>query len=417
VQVKPLISAIRMRNFLSFGEEVRELPLGTLNVLIGPNASGKSNLIDAISLLAALPKDAPIVSHLSGGVGDWLWKGSKKDPIATIEVDINDLDDTMPSEHRDLLPLLYSLQFTRTGQLFQLIDEKLENKHPVQPGNDVYFYYRYQKGRPVLNACIPPESEEGEHNDYVGRRRQRHLERDTLKDDQSILSQRKDPDSYPEITYVGNKLSRIRVYREWDLGRNTAPRLPQSTDLPGDFLLEDASNLSLVMNDLKNRPLIKTEINKKLRDFSPAVDTFETQTIGGTIQIYFHEKGLAFSVPATRLSDGTLRFLCLLSILCHPSPPPLICIEEPELGLHPDILPTVAELLIEASKRTQLIISTHSDIIVSALSEHPEAVIVCERDENGTIMKRLDASVLKDWLDKYTLGELWQMGEIGGNRW
>jgi hypothetical protein len=54
---------------------------------------------------------------------------------------------------------------------------------------------------------------------------------------------------------------------------------------------------------------------------------------------------------------------------------------------------------------------------VSALSEHPEAVIVCERDENGTIMKRLDASVLKDWLDKYTLGELWQMGEIGGNRW
>lgn len=61
---------------------------------------------------------------------------------------------------------------------------------------------------------------------------------------------------------------------------------------------------------------------------------------------------------------------------------------------------------MEASKRTQLIISTHSDIIVSALSDHPDTVIVCERDEKGTIMKRLDASVLKDWLDKYTLGRM-----------
>ncbi len=411
-----LLASIMMKNFLSFGEDARELPLESLNVFIGPNASGKSNLIDAISLLASLPKDIPIVSHLTGGVGDWLWKGSKKDPIASIEVHINDLDNTMPIEHQALLPLLYRLQFTRTGQLFELVDEKLENRHSVVPGNDVYFYYRYQNGRPVLNTCIPPE-EDGQTNGYSGQRRQRHLERDTLRNDQSILSQRKDPDSYPEITYVGNKFSRIRVYREWNLGRNTAPRLPQSTDLPGDFLLEDASNLSLVLNDLKNRPLVKEEINRRLREFAPTIDTFETQTIGGTIQIYFHEKGLVHSVPATRLSDGTLRYLCLLSILCHPSPPPLICIEEPELGLHPDILPAVAELLIEASERTQLIVSTHSDIIVSALSNYPETVVVCEKDKNGTMMKRLQASVLQEWLTKYTLGELWQMGEIGGNRW
>ena len=99
-----------------------------------------------------------------------------------------------------------------------------------------------------------------------------------------------------------------------------------------------------------------------------------------------------------RLSDGTLRYLCLLAILCHPEPPPLICIEEPETGLHPDILPTIAELLIEASQRTQLIVTTHSDILVSALSDIPEAVLVCEKDEDGTHFKRLNKDDLKEWL-------------------
>jgi predicted ATPase len=105
----------------------------------------------------------------------------------------------------------------------------------------------------------------------------------------------------------------------------------------------------------------------------------------------------------------------LLSILCHPKPPPLICIEEPELGLHPDIIPQVAKLLLEASQRTQLVVTTHSEALVSALSEVPEAIIVCERDDNGTQLRRLEPEKLKEWLERYKLGELWSMGEIGGN--
>ena len=122
-------------------------------------------------------------------------------------------------------------------------------------------------------------------------------------------------------------------------------------------------------------------------------------------------------VPATRLSDGTLRYLCLLAILCHPNPPPLVCIEEPELGLHPDVLPTLAELLKEASERCQLIVTTHSDILVDAMSDRPEAVLVAEKHESGTVLRRLEASKLKPWLEKYRLGALWTRGEIGGTRW
>ena len=109
--------------------------------------------------------------------------------------------------------------------------------------------------------------------------------------------------------------------------------------------------------------------------------------------------------------------MCLLAILCHPEPPPLICIEEPETGLHPDILPTIAELMIEASQRTQLIVTTHSDILVSAFSEIPEAVLVCEKDEDGTHFTRLEKDKLKVWLEEYELGDLWLKGEIGGKRW
>jgi predicted ATPase len=95
----------------------------------------------------------------------------------------------------------------------------------------------------------------------------------------------------------------------------------------------------------------------------------------------------------------------------------LVCIEEPELGLHPDILPTVAELLIDASHRMQLIVTTQSDILVDALTETPEAILVCEKHDGSTTMKRLKKEDLSAWLEKYALGELWRMGEIGGKRW
>ena len=116
---------------------------------------------------------------------------------------------------------------------------------------------------------------------------------------------------------------------------------------------------------------------EKLQAINENVEEIYTNIQGGTVQLLLQERWLREPIPATRLSDGTLRYLCLLTILCHPDPPPLICIEEPELGLHPDVMQSLAKLLIAASQKTQLIITTHSDVLVSALSEFPEVVIVC----------------------------------------
>jgi predicted ATPase len=298
------------------------------------------------------------------------------------------------------------------GHRFELADEAIENPSPAFGEHDVYFFYRYQSGRPVLNVRSMTEALAASSEGRVPR----SLRREDVVADQSILSQRKDPDQYPEITYLGNQFSKAKLYREWNLGRNTEPRKPQKVDLPGDFLSENADNLPLVLNDLESRSETRRTINDYLARFYDSAEAVTSRFQGGTVQIFIHEKGLT-EIPATRLSDGTLRYLCLLAVLCHPNPPPLVCLEEPEIGLHPDILPTVAELLVEASNRTQLIITTHSDVLVAALGSHTESVLVCERDDNGTRLKHLESVKLKEWLEKYTLGELWRMGEIGGTRW
>ena len=87
------------------------------------------------------------------------------------------------------------------------------------------------------------------------------------------------------------------------------------------------------------------------------------------------------------------------------------------MRLHPDMMPTLAELLRQASTRCQLIVTTHSDVLVDALTEEPESVVVCEKHEGRTQLQRLNKKDLAQWLAHYSVGELWRKGELGGNRW
>ncbi|WP_327331546.1 AAA family ATPase [Calothrix rhizosoleniae] len=214
---------------------------------------------------------------------------------------------------------------------------------------------------------------------------------------------------------LSNHFSQISLYRKWNIGRTAEPRNAQKTDLPEHPLLEDGSNLGLFLNNLQHQ-IGNRKIIDKVKKFYDFAEELSIKVYGGTVQIFIREEGLIQPIPATRLSDGTLRYLFLMALLLDPTPPPLICIEEPEIGLHPDILPIIAEMLVEASQRTQLIVTTHSDALVSEVP--PESVLVCERNqEKGTELQCLQPEILKKWLENYTLGDLWKMGEIGGNRW
>ena len=386
-----LIHSIRLSNLLSYGPEAEALPLRPLNVLIGPNGSGKSNLIEAFALLQAAPKALAIPVREAGGIHDWLYKGGDPKPVAEVE--------TIVDNPRGRMPLRHRFAFTESASRFQLVDERIENESAYPGTDEPYFYYRYQDNHPVLNVNGTP----------------RTLKREDVDPEQSILSQRKDPDQYPEITYLGEVLSKIRIYREWGFGRSTTPRLPQKTDLPNDFLDPTGANLALVLNRLHKTRVVKERIIEQLNALYHGIEDFDTSIEGGGAHVVLQESRGA--IPATRLSDGTLRYLCLLAVLCHPTPPPLVCIEEPELGLHPDILPGLAKLLVHASEQCQLVVTTHSDILVDAFTETPESVVVCERNSMGTALRRLEAAELKPWLEKYRLGTLWTRGDIGGTRW
>lgn len=120
-------------------------------------------------------------------------------------------------------------------------------------------------------------------------------------------------------------------------------------------------------------------------------------------------------IPATRVSDGTIRFAAVLATLLAPSAPSILCIEEPELGLHPDAAAAFAEVLVETSERTQVVVTTHSEALIAVLTDHPEALVVCERREETTSLRRLEPGEVEEWMDEYTLGDLWRMGQLGGN--
>jgi predicted ATPase len=399
VEGKRFIHSLQLQNFLSYGSEGEKIELQPLNVLIGTNASGKSNLIEAMGVLKATPTDLLAPIRQGGGISDFLWKGEKGTPTAKIEAILDYPEQTMP--------LRYQISFTAVGQRLEVVDEAIEDMEPrYRSESEPFFYYRHNNwGRPVINVIEDNEQQT---------RKLRTLRREDIIPDQSILSQRKDPEQYPELSYLGNKFADIGLYRNWQTGRDSVSRKAQQTDLPEHPLLEDGGNLGLILNNLQYQ-LGSREIIEKLKLFYDAAEELSIKIYGGTVQIFIRETGLIQPIPATRLSDGTLRYLFLIALLLDPTPGPLICIEEPEIGLHPDILPAVAEMLIEASKRTQLIVTTHSDALVSALS--PESVLICDRDDRGSHLNRLDGDRLKKWLENYSLGDLWRMGEIGGNRW
>ena len=392
------IKDLRLDGLLSFPPGSEAFELRDLNVLIGPNGSGKSNLIEAFELLSATPHDFAAAVRDGGGPAEWLWKGN--DAKGHAEIDAV-LESTQTGR-----PLRYRLRFTTVQSRVEILDEAIEEAEPDphRPDvSDVLFYYRFQQGHPAISV-----------RDHKGRPMdRRQLRREDLLPDQSVLAQRKDPEQYPEVTWTGRRFGSIQTFREWTFGRYVPLRQPQPADLPEDRLLPDSRNLALVLNQIQH--VGETRLNQMLQQFFPRFERLSTKVSGGTVQFYLHEPGFRAPIPATRLSDGTIRFAALLATLLSPSPPPLVCIEEPELGLHPDAVALLADLLLDASERTQLVVTTHSDALVSALTNQPDAIIACERPGAGTVLRRLDPGKLASWLEDYRLGDLWRMGELGAN--
>lgn len=394
--VVPFVNRLRLDGFLSFAPDSEPIDLLPLNVLIGPNGSGKSNFIEAFELLRATPTDLAGAIRDGGGPDEWTWKGDDIPFGASAKLNV-----TLAPQFGFQPQLEYQLSFhERRGR--PAIGAEAINEVTEQGSR---WLYKFKSGH---MAMIVEKRTPGED------RRELNFDLSTLATDQSILSQRKDPVAFPELTWIGQEFGAIQTFREWTFGRYSKLRRPQRADMPGSPLLPNSLNLSLVLNEIEHRDGSQ-KFNNLLKHFFPRFERMSTLVSGGTVQFYLHEDGFSSPIPPSRISDGTMRFIALLATLLAPNPPPLVCIEEPELGLHPDAMTLIAELLKEASQRMQLIVTTHSDALVSALSDEPNSIVTCERLGAGTSLRRIDPEKLAHWLDKYRLGDLWRMGELGAN--
>jgi predicted ATPase len=322
------LKKIEIKGFKSI--ESLELELGDLNVLIGTNGSGKSNLIGAFKLLERYTSGR-LDEYVAGEPDFFLHHGSSVTPEM-------------------------SLRLTLDKQTYDLTLRAARNK--LVPVGE--------------RAPAGDEGEKGPALDFVVY----HF------DDTSDFSPAR------KIAYMDN----------------------------GRYLLHDASNLAAFLYwMLEMKPTRFRRVQEYLRLAAPFFEKFElapSKYKPDKVELAWRQKGSGAVFNAFSLSDGMLRFICLLTLLLQPNLPDLILLDEPELGLHPFAIGMLAEMLDAASEHAQIIVATQSVTLLDNFEA--ERVVVAENDGGKSTFTRLDSGRLAMWLENFSLGELWEKNVLGG---
>jgi predicted ATPase len=361
------LDRLSLRGFKSI-LSLEDFELKKLNVLVGANGAGKSNLVSFFRMLRAMSEEG-LASFViaNGGADGFFFNGPKETP--QIEA---------------------KLTFGKNKYEFILI--------PTASSQMMIKMERYTY---ALSSRWTTFSE--------GRLESRLRQ---WKDDRSV--------SWPNSPGVGahiyNAISSWAVYHFHDTSATAAMRRDQSVR-DWRVLNTDASNIAAILLRLKTSfPGVYLKILETVQLIAPFLDDFllepENKGENEVIRLEWRQKGSTFPFQPWQLSDGTIRFVCLATALLQPDPPSTIIIDEPELGLHPFALEVLAGLFQDASERTQLIVSTQSATLLNHFN--PDEVIVVDRENGASTFNRLDAVSLSEWIKDYTLGELWQKNVFDG---
>lgn len=375
--------------------------LGPLTAFIGPNGSGKSNLLGSLRFLSLVAKeDLPGAVEEFGGFGRVLRNGARTKPEATVSITVDAVvtdhasDGAPDSYHlevgdaQDALVRNETFQFKRQGGRGRRITVQGENIFNSDDGG-VDDTSELQVSSSALTGLY-------------------NLQRIALgsRDNEAIAS-------FAEF------LTGLHVFDPDPRALRRRVRVNGGDAVP--MLASDGGNLAAVLLALyEHEPDAIARINRDLRACLPGLETVTVTKEGGDATYAvagLRESGVTGVIDLAEASFGTVRMLSLLTLLHHPSPPPVIAIEEIDGGLHPYALDVLARVLREASERTQILVATHSPTFVNRLK--PNEVVLCDRDaETGeSLIPAIGTDELKDALARHPglgLGELWFTGIIGG---
>lgn len=396
-----MLEKITVSGFKSI-RSLKELELKPVNILIGANGAGKSNFIDFFRMLRAMLefniaelKDNPSLSAFiedQGGMANLLFNGPKTQKLST-ELVFNE------------------------GQNGYRFDVDITSSAGFMINNEACFYKKAPYGQEwkILGGGYT---------------------RPRLLDEQHARRHSK-----TRYDYIYDTIKTWQIYHFHDTSRLAGVRMPCSISdnryfhfdasnlaaflyslKEGDYaaqVIETVSDDNMVQRRLVSNPAAKDsyeQIVEAVKVIAPYFDDFiltpPKEGKDDRIKLQWKQKGAGINMQAYHLSDGTLRFICLATALLQPDPPELLLIDEPELGLHPEALTVLAELIDLSKAHTQIIASTQSPAFADLFQ--PEDIITVRRQEGATIFERLEANSLSVWLKNFSIGQLWRKNVIKG---
>ncbi len=365
------IDKITLKGFKSI-ENLKEFELKRLNVLIGANGAGKSNFVDFFRMLRAFADEAFQQFVINSGGGDgFLFLGPKVTSGISARIDFGG-----NAYSFELMPIASgSLQIAK-----ELVVYKKDGIDPKEYDDHIGFG--------SLESAL--KSNKDEKSRWTGHLGVSH--------------------------YVYGAVSSWTVYHFHDTSSLAPMRRDQSLR-DFDKFRHDASNIaSFLLNLKENEPGSYELIRDTVRLIAPFFDDFllrpQQKGANEQIRLEWQQKGSDFPFQPSHLSDGTIRFICLATALSQPEPPATIIIDEPELGLHPYAISMLADLIQSAAERTQVIVSTQSPTLLDYFE--PEDIVVVNRQQGRSSFQRLDADSLSEWMEDYSVGELWQKNVVQG---
>lgn len=377
------LSQLRVRGYRALDQF--DARLEPLTVIIGANASGKSSLFDLLALIsfAAVNPLPPELDPRS--VGKSLFHLGGPESIA-LELHV---------ARGAARPLRYDVRLSGPVGNPRVISERLTSLHSEPDGreSEASTFLEFKGGRGIVQSIWHLRS---------GSQPQPW----TLPPNEFALRRALDP-TLTTPNELREYIAGWKFYAGFDVGMAAAIRRPVFIE-PNPVLKEDGSNLSAVLFHLMTEhPEQWGELETHLRSAIPAFQSLHVKSRGGpgTVMAVWREAGLKGELTLADLSDGTLKFLCWATLCLSPRKPPLICIDEPELGLHPRVLPVLAGLLRQASSDTQLLVTTHSPYFLSQFSL--EELAVMKKEEGRAVFARPASNeALRREIEELGSGEL-----------